>query len=80
MNQTLHYQFFCSHLHVNVTTRFLTCNPNFDNANIKNDEVTQFYNSPNKWLRKNYPPNGTLPSHIITFNNLSPLISDILSR
>ncbi|XP_044756159.1 GPI mannosyltransferase 3 [Coccinella septempunctata] len=69
-----------SHLHINVTTRFLTCNPNFNGAEIKDDEVTEFYNSPNKWLRQHYPPNGTLPSHIITFNSLVPRISDILSR
>ncbi|KAL3278421.1 hypothetical protein HHI36_013743 [Cryptolaemus montrouzieri] len=69
-----------SHLHVNVSTRFLTCNPNLNNSENYVDEVTLFYNDPNSWLRHNYPPNGTLPSHIITFDSLVPSIMDILSR
>ncbi|XP_049820403.1 GPI mannosyltransferase 3 [Aethina tumida] len=72
---------YYSYLHVNVSSRFLTCEPNF-NASITNylDESEIFYNNPNVWLRQNYPPNGTLPSHIISFDILAAGISDILSR
>ncbi|XP_044258061.1 GPI mannosyltransferase 3 [Tribolium madens] len=69
-----------SHLHVNVTARFLTCEPNFNTSESYVDEADQFYSSPSVWLRKNYPPNGTLPSHIICFDSLEPMISDIMSR
>nr|XP_023015260.1 GPI mannosyltransferase 3-like [Leptinotarsa decemlineata] len=69
-----------SHLHVNVTTRFLTCTPNFNKIDNYVDEADLFYENPNGWLRQNYPPNGTLPTHIISFDILQPNIRDILSR
>lgn len=70
-----------SHLHVNVTTRFLTCEPNLENENTTYmDEADVFYENPNKWLHAEYPPTGTLPSHIISFDILVPRISSILSR
>ncbi|XP_050498067.1 GPI mannosyltransferase 3 isoform X2 [Diabrotica virgifera virgifera] len=69
-----------SHLHVNVTARFLTCLPNFSNIENYVDEADAFYKSPIDWLRQNYPPNGTLPSHIISYDVLVPSISNILSR
>lgn len=72
---------FFSHLHVNVSARFLTCEPNFDKTvNNYIDEADQFYNNPSIWLRKNYPANGTLPSHVICFDVLKPFISDLMSR
>ncbi|KAL1505327.1 hypothetical protein ABEB36_004918 [Hypothenemus hampei] len=70
-----------SHLHLNVTTRFLTCEPNLKKIENYIDEAEEFYLDPNKWLRKNYPPNDTLPSHIICFDSLVPIIGgDILTR
>lgn len=69
-----------SHLHKNVTTRFLTCEPNLYNVSNYQDEADQFYNNPNEWLRSNYPPTGKLPSHIIAFDSLLLSITDILSR
>lgn len=69
-----------SHLHVNVTARFLTCEPNFKNEDKYRDEADGFYLNPPVWLRSNVPPNGTLPSHIISFDVLIPEIQDILSR
>ncbi|KAG5881606.1 hypothetical protein JTB14_030303 [Gonioctena quinquepunctata] len=69
-----------SHLHINVTTRFLTCMPNFNKIDGYLDEADTFYKDPNAWFRQNYPPNGSLPSHIILFDILEPNIGDILSR
>lgn len=63
-----------------VPARFLTCEPNFNNTKNYIDEADRFYESPNVWLRSQYPPNGTLPSHIVSFDVLIPRISDILSR
>ncbi|CAH0553253.1 unnamed protein product [Brassicogethes aeneus] len=72
---------YYSHLHVNVSSRFLTCEPNFNKSNTHYiDEADTFYNNPNVWLRQHYPPNGTLPSHIIMFDSLAAGVSDILSR
>ncbi|CAH1112261.1 unnamed protein product [Psylliodes chrysocephalus] len=69
-----------SHLHVNVSTRFLTCLPNFNNIDNYIDEADSFYENPNRWLISNYPPNGTLPSHIICYDVLQQSITNILNR
>lgn len=65
---------------MNVTTRFLTCEPDFSGRTDYVDEADRFYKNPSVWLRTEYPPNGTLPTHIINFDSLIPSISDILSR
>ncbi|XP_057651282.1 GPI mannosyltransferase 3 [Diorhabda carinulata] len=69
-----------SHLHINVTTRFLTCLPNLNNQENYTDEADLFYLDPNGWFRNNYPQNGTLPTHIISFDILQPFITDILNN
>lgn len=71
-----------SHLHANIKTRFLTCEPNFglnQDENYK-DEAEIFYENPNKWLHDEYPPTGALPSHIVCFDVLVPRLSSLLSR
>lgn len=69
-----------SHLHVNVTTRYLTCLPNLNNIDGYTDEADAFYLNPKNWVRNNYPSNKALPSHIIAFDVLEQFISDLLSR
>lgn len=69
-----------SHVHVNVPMRFLTCEPPADDRQDYKDEADRFYENPNLWLHGEYPPDGTLPSHIVTFDTLVPSLSSILSR
>lgn len=74
-----------SHLHTNVTTRFLKCNPNLGHVDGYVTEVQNFYDNPSVWIRNNYPnrevgSEDKLPSHIVAFDNLVPRLSDILSR
>ncbi|KAJ8939795.1 hypothetical protein NQ314_010999 [Rhamnusium bicolor] len=59
---------------------FLTCLPNLSKVENYVDEADVFYETPNQWLMQNYPPNGTLPSHIISYDVMVPSITDILSR
>ncbi|CAG9863628.1 unnamed protein product [Phyllotreta striolata] len=68
-----------SHLHVNVTTRFLTCLPNFNKVDNYVDEADYFYENPDRWLKANYPFDGALPSHIISYDVAVPAISYILT-
>lgn len=63
-----------------MTTRFLTCLPNLSKVDDYVDEADVFYKNPSDWLRQNYPPQGTLPSHLIMFDILAPQLSDVLSR
>uniref|UniRef100_A0A915JRN8 Mannosyltransferase n=1 Tax=Romanomermis culicivorax TaxID=13658 RepID=A0A915JRN8_ROMCU len=60
-----------SHLHANISIRFLACEPNLDNLVDYVDEADRFYADPQKWLAyewdtKNFRP----PSHIIMFESL----------
>lgn len=70
-----------SHLHINIPTRFLHCNPNLTNDKNYVEEATSFYKNPAEWLEKEYSTNDTsiaLPTHIICFNTLVPLIKHFL--
>lgn len=69
-----------SYLHVNVSARFLTCEPNFDNKEDYFDEADIFYKNPYRWFSSQYPPNGTLPTHLVLFDSLIPSLSEVLSR
>ena len=50
-NNSLKY--FCySHLHRNVSARFLTCEPNLTNETNYRDEADRFYEDEKHWIRK----------------------------
>jgi len=72
---------YYSHIHANVTMRFLTCEPNFQKQEKYLDEADQFFEAPMKWIRKYLPvhPISALPSHVVVFDTLAPKISDFLS-
>ncbi|KAI5742098.1 hypothetical protein M8J77_003107 [Diaphorina citri] len=52
-----------SHLHRNITTRFLTCEPNLSvpSSNYQ-DEADVFYSNPQYWLDAHYKHNQSLPT------------------
>lgn len=72
---------YYSHLHSNISMRFLTCEPNFKNEPNYIDEADKFYEAPMKWIRANLPvhPVSALPTHVVVFDTLAPKISDFLS-
>lgn len=72
---------FYSHVHANISMRFLTCEPNFKNEPNYIDEADQFYEAPMKWIRANLPvhPVNALPTHVVVFDTLVPKIEDFLS-
>jgi GPI mannosyltransferase 3 len=72
---------YYSHVHANVTMRFLSCEPNFKNQENYVDEADKFYEAPMKWIRTHLPvhPISALPTHVVTFDTLAPKISDFLS-
>ncbi|XP_055612590.1 GPI mannosyltransferase 3-like isoform X2 [Uranotaenia lowii] len=72
---------FHSHVHQNITMRFLHCEPNLTNDENYLDEAATFYKDPMGWIRKNLPvhPRSALPSHVIAFDSLEPKIKDFLS-
>ncbi|ALC43901.1 CG12006 [Drosophila busckii] len=71
---------YYSHIHENVTMRFLTCEPNLEQqANFK-DEADRFYESPKHWLRSHLPvhPRTALPTHVVLYDVISDKISEFL--
>lgn len=62
-----------SHLHLNITTRILTCEPNLYNMPNYYDEADIFYENPNKWLEELYVSKSKikLPTLIVMFDVLS---------
>ncbi|XP_014616756.1 PREDICTED: GPI mannosyltransferase 3 [Polistes canadensis] len=70
-----------SHLHIDVPTRFLTCEPNFTNSNDYVDEADQFFENPMLWIRNNdLQKHGVIPSHLIMFDNIPSKIKDFLEN
>lgn len=71
-----------SHLHVNITTRFLTCEPNLSNNDFYKDEADIFFDDPQKWLEEKFPKKDLcrIPSHIVLYSNLKPSITTFLNH
>ena len=64
---------YYSHLHQNVSMRFLTCEPNLGQENYV-DEAEAFYSHPIRWLMQEYPeeegPAAAFPNKIVLFDSL----------
>lgn len=72
---------YYSHVHVNITMRFLSCEPNFDDRENYRDQADYFYEAPMNWIRKHLPvrPLKVLPTHVVLYDTLAVRISDFLS-
>ena len=66
-----------SHLHQNVTVKFLECEPPLKENSY--DESDDFFNYPIVWLN-NYWDNQNLPTHIALFDNIDSSISSFLNN
>lgn len=73
-----------SHLHLNMTTRILTCEPNLHDVSNYTDEADIFFENPNKWLEESYSDTSKnttkLPTHIIMFDILSNELHTFLRK
>lgn len=73
---------FYSHVHQNVTMRFLTCEPNFGQRDNYKDVADRFYEDPAAWIRSHIPvyPPAALPSHVILYESLVDKLKDFLAK
>lgn len=73
---------FYSHLHENVTARFLTCEPNLEAREDYIDEAAEFFTLPMLWLSQNYgdKKDSEMPTHVVLFDKLAPDIHEFLSQ
>ncbi|XP_067130582.1 GPI mannosyltransferase 3 [Centruroides vittatus] len=76
---------FYSHIHQNITMKFLTCEPDFLNQVDYLDEADVFYGNPTFWLAEKFGSGIDvennkiiLPSHIVIFDLLFYHISEFL--
>ncbi|XP_072038119.1 GPI mannosyltransferase 3-like [Amphiura filiformis] len=71
---------YYSHVHQNVTMRFLGCEPNLRNRSNYREEAETFYDAPGKWLQREYGSKTKQPSYLVFFNTLQPKIGGYLKR
>ncbi|XP_037030520.1 GPI mannosyltransferase 3 [Bradysia coprophila] len=71
---------YFSHIHQNVSMRFLTCEPNFSQQDNYVDEADHFYKDPLAWYRFHIPvyPRTAMPTHLVMFDNLVEKLPEIL--
>ncbi|KAL8616018.1 hypothetical protein ACOMHN_014980 [Nucella lapillus] len=70
---------FYSHLHLNVSLTFLTCEPNLQHVPNYIDEADRFYHNPARWLAEHYGQGALpLPSHLVYYNGLAANITEFL--
>ncbi|KAL5290031.1 PIGB family protein [Megaselia abdita] len=71
---------FYSHIHENVTMKFITCEPNFQLQYGERPVDEQFYEAPNIWIKRHIPvhPKTAMPTHLVLFESLSDKISEFL--
>lgn len=71
-----------SYLHINVSTKILTCEPNFTNNTNYMDEADTFFANPMQWLDENYNSNKniTTPNYVISFDYIVPKIGRFLKQ
>lgn len=70
---------YYSFMHVNVSMRFLTCEPNLQHIKNYTDEAEVFFQDPRGWLLKEYQfTDRQFPTHIVYFSSLQVQINDVL--
>ncbi|XP_075161416.1 phosphatidylinositol glycan anchor biosynthesis class B isoform X2 [Haematobia irritans] len=71
---------YYSHIHQNVTMRFLTCEPNLKQIPNYKDEAELFFDSPVHWLRSHIPsyPRSAKPTHVVLYEPLAEIINEFL--
>lgn len=70
-----------SHIHKNVSIRFLTCEPNLHNQENYLDDTDHFFRDPSAWLNQTFSiENSALPSIIIVYDNVTMKIADFLKN
>lgn len=71
-----------SHLHKNITTKILTCEPNLNATDNYMDEADRFFAGPMRWLSDNYinVERNKMPTHVILFDSISPKITKFLQN
>ncbi|XP_015907398.1 GPI mannosyltransferase 3 [Parasteatoda tepidariorum] len=73
---------YYSHVHKNISMKFLTCEPNFEDSVNYKDEADEFFQDPSKWLTSFYELDSKkiYPSHIAMFDSLYDQVSIFLER
>lgn len=71
---------YFSHIHQNISMRFLTCEPNFNEQSNYVDEADHFYKDPLEWYRFHIPvyPRTAMPTHLIMFDKLVEKLPEVL--
>lgn len=75
---------FYSHLHANVSMRFLTCEPPLPRTRQSGpheEEAEEFYKQPLKWLKTNVlHSNSVVPTHLVMYDTLQPTVAAFIKK
>jgi len=69
---------YYSHVHRNITMRFLDCSPSFEPNYV--DEADQFKADPALFLSTHYGKVEQHPDYVAIFNKVLPQVSDFFSK
>ncbi|XP_051156089.1 GPI mannosyltransferase 3, partial [Leptopilina boulardi] len=69
-----------SHLHKNISLRFLKCEPNLDNKIGYIEEAQQFFANPQLWIDENYGEKIDLPTYIVVYDNFQESLKSFLTK
>uniref|UniRef100_A0A8C5PAX8 Mannosyltransferase n=1 Tax=Leptobrachium leishanense TaxID=445787 RepID=A0A8C5PAX8_9ANUR len=71
---------YYSHIHCSIKMNFLECPPDLLGHDMYVDEADLFYISPLAWLNAEFYNRSNLPTHLVMFNVLEPVILPFLTR
>ncbi|XP_076782410.1 GPI alpha-1,2-mannosyltransferase 3 isoform X2 [Arvicanthis niloticus] len=70
---------YYSHVHCQLSMRFLRCPPDLTGKTQHLDEADMFYLHPLRWLQQEFHSNASLPTHLVTFSVLEKEIHAFLT-
>ncbi|XP_038071487.1 GPI mannosyltransferase 3-like isoform X2 [Patiria miniata] len=74
---------FFSHVHANISMRFLECPPNLGRYRTEEatyqDEADVFFENPSDWLKTEFRPGSNLPRYLVFYDVLLPKIKRFLT-
>lgn len=71
---------WASHIHCPLGMRFLECAPDLRRDGSTIDEAAVFYSDPAAWLRRTFPYQESMPSHLVLFNVLEKVGHPSISK
>ena len=67
-----------SHIHENISVKFLKCDPNLENKIGYVEEAQRFFAKPMIWINENYREKINIPTYLVVYDNIEKAIKPFL--